>query len=69
VVDPDAPISAEEHAKDVDKMLASTGLMRQGGEPTCRFLATGTPDEFESIGWRFLDPETVAAPQVVGGVV
>jgi len=50
-------------------MLASTALMRQGGEPTYRFLATGMPDEFESIGWRFLDPETVAAPQFVGGVV
>jgi glutamate racemase len=60
--------SAEECAKDVYKMLAQTGLMRQGGEPVYRFLTTGTPDEFESIGRRFLGPEMVAASQFVGGL-
>ncbi len=60
--------SAEECAKDVYKMLAHTGLMRQGGDPAYRFLTTGAPDEFESIGRRFLGPEMVAASQFVGGL-
>jgi glutamate racemase len=61
--------SAEECAKDVYKMLARTGLMRQGGEPAHRFLTTGGPDEFETIGRRFLGPEMVTASQFVGGLV
>src|SRR6478609_9726669 len=60
--------SAEECAKDVYRMLASTGLMRESGEPTYRFLTTGSPDQFETIGRRFLGPEMVAASQFVGGL-
>lgn len=60
--------SAEECAKDVYRMLADTGLMRAGGEASYRFLTTGVPDEFESIGRRFLGPEMVAASQFAGGV-
>ncbi|MFT4286231.1 glutamate racemase [Nocardioides sp.] len=60
--------SAEECAKDVYKMLARTGLMRESGEPTHRFLTTGAPDDFETIGRRFLGPEMVAASQFVGGL-
>ncbi len=60
--------SAEECAKDVYKMLVGTGLMRDGGEPTYRFLTTGAPEEFETIGRRFLGPELHAAYQFVGGM-
>ncbi len=61
--------SAEECAKDVYKMLVATDLMRQSGEPVHRFLTTGTPTEFESIGRRFLGPELGDARQFVGGLV
>ena len=61
--------SAEECAKDVYKMLVATDLMRQSGEPTHRFLTTGAPEEFESIGRRFLGPELGNAKQFVGGLV
>ncbi|MBA2956226.1 glutamate racemase [Nocardioides sp. MAH-18] len=61
--------SAEECAKDVYRMLASTGLMRPGGDPTYTFLTTGDPGEFESIGRRFLGPELHGASQFVGGLV
>ena len=60
--------SAEECAKDVYKMLADTGLMRDGGEAAYDFLTTGTPGDFEAIGRRFLGPEMVAASQFVGGL-
>jgi glutamate racemase len=60
--------SAEECAKDVYRMLTSTGLIRESGEPTYRFLTTGAPDNFETIGRRFLGPEMVAASQFVGGL-
>ena len=60
--------SAEECAKDVYKMLATTGLMRAGGEPSYDFLTTGTPDDFEPIGRRFLGPELVVASQFAGGL-
>jgi len=60
--------SAEECAKDVYRMLASTGLMRPGGDPAYTFLTTGSPDEFESIGRRFLGPELHGASQFVGGL-
>ena len=49
--------SAEECAKDVYRMLVATDLMRPVGEPAYTFLTTGTPDEFETIGRRFLGPE------------
>jgi len=60
--------SAEECAKDVYKMLVGTGLMRLGGEPAYRFLTTGAPEEFETVGRRFLGPELHAASQFVGGL-
>lgn len=60
--------SAEECAKDVYKMLVATGLMREGGTPTYHFLTTGAPEEFETIGRRFLGPELHAASQFVGGL-
>ncbi|MFN8190353.1 MAG: glutamate racemase [Nocardioidaceae bacterium] len=60
--------SAEECAKDVYKMLVETGLMRDGGVPTYCFLTTGSPEEFETIGRRFLGPELHAAYQFVGGL-
>jgi glutamate racemase len=60
--------SAEECAKDVYKLLVSHGLMRAGGEASYRFLTTGAPGEFESIGRRFLGPELAMAAQFVGGL-
>ncbi|WP_340540488.1 glutamate racemase [Nocardioides sp. GXZ039] len=61
--------SAEECAKDVYRMLADTGLMREFGAPVYRFVTTGSPEEFERIGRRFLGPEMVEAGQFVGGLV
>ncbi|MFT3874775.1 MAG: glutamate racemase [Nocardioides sp.] len=60
--------SAEECAKEVYRMLVESDLMRPGGEPTYRFLTTGEPEEFESIGSRFLGPELRAASQFAGGL-
>jgi glutamate racemase len=60
--------SAEECAKDVYKMLTSTGLMRESGDPTYTFATTGAPEEFESIGRRFLGAEMMAASQFAGGL-
>jgi len=61
--------SAEECAQDVYRVLAARDLMRPGGEPVHRFLTTGDPAEFETIGRRFLGPELRAAGQYVGGLV
>ena len=60
--------SAEECAKDVYKMLVRTDLMRDGGEPTYSFATTGSPDEFETIGRRFLGAELLGASQFAGGL-
>ncbi len=60
--------SAEECGKDVYRMLADTGLMRPGGEPTYSFATTGSPAQFETIGRRFLGPELAAAGQFAGGM-
>jgi glutamate racemase len=60
--------SAEECAKDVYRMLADTGLMRESGEPSYSFVTTGSPAEFETIGRRFLGAELAAADQFVGGL-
>jgi glutamate racemase len=51
--------SAEETAKDVYKLLVRHGLERDAAlpAPEHRFLTTGTPEEFERIGRRFLGPE------------
>ncbi|WP_244246885.1 glutamate racemase [Nocardioides euryhalodurans] len=60
--------SAEECAKDVYKMLVATDLMRDGGVADHDFLTTGTPDDFASVGRRFLGPEMVDASQFAGGL-
>jgi len=60
--------SAEESAKDLYRVLAETGLMRGSGDPTYTFLTTGSPEEFETIGRRFLGPELVGTKQFVGGL-
>ncbi|HJR37783.1 MAG TPA: glutamate racemase [Nocardioidaceae bacterium] len=57
--------SAEETAKDVYKLLVRLGLERDPdlGAPVHRFLTTGQPAEFESIGRRFLGPEMQSVNQ------
>jgi glutamate racemase len=60
--------SAEECAKDLYRVLTSAGLSRDSGEPTYTFSTTGAPDEFESIGRRFLGGEMMAASQFAGGL-
>ena len=60
--------SAEESAKDIYRTLASSGMMRPGGEPSYTFLTTGDAAEFETIGRRFLGPELVGARQFAGGL-
>lgn len=63
--------SAEECAKDVYRALAERGLEQDPATaaPTHRFLTTGQPGEFASIGRRFLGPELEAVSQVVGSTV
>lgn len=61
--------SAEESAKDVYRTLAQQGLMRPSGDAVHDFWTTGSPEEFATIGRRFLGPELLAASQYVGGVV
>ena len=60
--------SAEECGKDVYRRLTSTGLMRTSGDPTYTFATTGAPEEFETIGRRFLGAEMMAASQFAGGL-
>jgi len=57
--------SAEETAKDVYKLLVRLGLERGAGlePPAHQFLTTGQPEEFESIGRRFLGPELQSVNQ------
>jgi glutamate racemase len=59
--------SAEECAKDLYRVLATTDLMRPDGDPTYTFATTGSPAEFETIGRRFLGAELMAATQYAGG--
>lgn len=61
--------SAEESAKDLYRTLAERGLMRPEGEPTYDFWTTGSPEEFATIGRRFLGPELLAASQYAGGAL
>ena len=51
--------SAEETAKDVYRVLVANDLIRNPSlpAPSHRFLATGDPSSFESLGRRFLGPE------------
>jgi len=51
--------SAEETAKDVYRVLASSRLQRDESlpMPEHRFLATGDPEPFRALGHRFLGPE------------
>jgi glutamate racemase len=60
--------SAEECAKDVYKTLTQADLLRPGGDPAYAFLTTGSPEEFETIGRRFLGPEVAGTRQFVGGL-
>lgn len=59
--------SAEECGKDVYKMLANSGLMREGGEPTYTFSTTGSPEEFATLGRRFLGAELLSASRFAAG--
>jgi glutamate racemase len=60
--------SAEECAKEVYRVLATRELMRVDGAPEYHFLTTGGPEEFETIGRRFLGPELGRATQFAGGL-
>jgi glutamate racemase len=62
--------SAEECAKDVYRTLVERGLEQLPAQaaPVHRFLTTGQPSEFASIGRRFLGPELEAVSQFAGGV-
>ncbi len=56
--------SAEETAKDVYRALAREGIEQHTGAiGEHRFLTTGQPGEFESIGARFLGPELARVDQ------
>ena len=61
--------SAEECAKDVYRALTEKGLEQDpaDADPVHRFLTTGQPSEFASIGRRFLGPELEAVTQFAGG--
>jgi glutamate racemase len=64
--------SAEECAKDVYRTLVERGLERDPADslaapPLHRFLTTGQPQEFASIGRRFLGPELDSVAQYAGG--
>ena len=58
--------SAEETAKDVYRLLVQHGLERDPAlpAPAHRFLTTGQPAEFASIGRRFLGPELEQVTQL-----
>lgn len=59
--------SAEETAKDLYRLLASNDLLRDPSlpPPTHRFVATGDPDEFATLGRRFLGPEVTSVSRRV----
>jgi glutamate racemase len=47
--------SAEETAREVAETLARRGVeSKPSREGTCRYLTTGSPDEFRALGERFL---------------
>jgi glutamate racemase len=55
--------SADESAKDVFRLLADRGELRDDAlpEPQHEFLTTGDPGEFTRLARRFLGPEAVVA--------
>ena len=55
--------SAEETAKDVYRQLVDHDLLRRDDlpPPRHRFVTTGEPEEFATLGRRFLGPEVIAA--------
>lgn len=61
--------SAEETAKDLYRLLASQGLLRDSNlpAPAHRFLSTGDPEAFAALGRRFLGPE-VGRVSMVGSL-
>ena len=63
--------SADETANDVYEVLASKGLLADGGEPVHLFESSGDPAWFAALGRRFLGPDFTGARQVslapVGG--
>ena len=61
--------SAEETAKDVYRQLVEHDLLRESGRPAPRhrFVTTGEPQEFATLGRRFLGPEVTAAESMVVG--
>jgi glutamate racemase len=62
--------SAEECAKDVYRVLVERGLEAPAGSTAhYRFLTTGRPEEFASIGRRFLGPELESVSQFAGGAL
>ena len=60
--------SAEECAKDVYKLLTTSGLMREDGNATYAFATTGSPEDFATTGRRFLGSELLGATQFAGGL-
>jgi glutamate racemase len=58
--------SAEETAKDVYRLLVQHRLLRDAdlARPVHRFLTTGQPEEFATIGRRFLGPELESVHQL-----
>ncbi|HEX8496889.1 MAG TPA: glutamate racemase [Actinomycetales bacterium] len=59
--------SAEETAKDVYRRLVEHDLVRPAGlpEPRHRFVTTGDPATFATLGRRFLGPEVTGAEGMV----
>ena len=55
--------SAEETAKDVYAELAARGGFRSGPEPRHRFVSSGEPETFQTLGARFLGPEIVTVEE------
>ena len=62
--------SAEETAKDVYRQLVQHDLVRPAGlpEPEHRFVTTGDPHTFATLGRRFLGPEVRVAEPVRAAV-
>lgn len=64
--------SADETASDVYEVLASNGLLADGGEPVHRFESSGDPRGLAALGRRFLGPEFTGPRRVslapVGGL-